>query len=525
MRYLFIRAKFYYFRVRVPKELQIYFNNKNIFIKSLNTKRKLVAVSYSKILYQKFKFIKLSVKMQMDKEQITALVKDFTQTLFDKTTDHLYSVENLTDTIFYLSLEDNIKLHSKALNTNDYSLVNDDFNTINSQISTVLTPEESNLIKQELVLYKLQHLKIFKENIDKDNYKKANPKFTPFNDIVQSQSTNNISAPIANIQSSSNIPIYTLEEKYIQYEKHNKKHWKRDSTSNHKVLIYLLELYFTKYKNIYEITPENLLDFIDILYEIPNRLTLRSEFVGKDLDYIIENNEDYEKLNAKTINKYITVLNKFLTYCNKLNYTATTLKVDRVKTDEKRKRVLYDEEDLELIFSHIKNIPQSKSLVIKIALYSGMRLNEIVSLTKKDIRRDEKTATMYFDINTENGKRVKNPSSIRKVPIHPTILDEVLEYISKLAISEELFDITSDNYSRWYRTKFNRLLITKDKRKVFHSYRRNAVTSMLNNDISMEHIAGVVGHTQELAMTHEYAGKITPMNNLRKAVFAIDYVI
>ena len=46
---------------------------------------------------------------------------------------------------------------------------------------------------------------------------------------------------------------------------------------------------------------------------------------------------------------------------------------------------------------------------------------------------------------------------------------------------------------------------------------------MLLNNVQMEHIAGVVGHSQDLGMTFKYAGNVIPLTLLQNAVFSIKY--
>jgi integrase len=277
-------------------------------------------------------------------------------------------------------------------------------------------------------------------------------------------------------------------------------------------------------KNILEITTKDLLELVNILFDIPNRLTMRKEFKNKNLDFILDYSSNIDSISIGTINKYIVTINKFFKYCNKLNYTENLLKIDKVTNKSlEQTRIGYEEEDLKLIFDKLNSIDYEKSLIIRIALFSGLRLGEIVQLTKKDIKFDTKTEIYYFDINTENGKKVKNKSSIRIVPIHSSISSEIQTYISM--ITDNLFSISSEEFSKWFGAKFNRAYITQDKRKVFHSFRHNAITNMVQNNVPLEDVASVVGHKQELEMTFHYAGNTMPLKKLRQAISSINYKI
>lgn len=59
--------------------------------------------------------------------------------------------------------------------------------------------------------------------------------------------------------------------------------------------------------------------------------------------------------------------------------------------------------------------------VVQIAAWSGARLAEICQLRKKDIRYER--GFWIFDINKDNGRKVKNEASIRCIPVHPRLIE------------------------------------------------------------------------------------------------------
>jgi integrase len=56
-----------------------------------------------------------------------------------------------------------------------------------------------------------------------------------------------------------------------------------------------------------------------------------------------------------------------------------------------------------------------------IALYSGMRLGEIIQLQRADVKAE--SGVWYFDVNKGDGKTLKTASSKRKVPIHRALIE------------------------------------------------------------------------------------------------------
>jgi len=497
--------------------MQSYFtkSRSKIFARSLKTRKKLVAISYSKILYKKLNFIKYNIEMDMDKELILRLVDDFTNLVFEDTQEDLYNTSNILDTPFYLTLEDNISSYQNCYSKNDFTPIQDEVDTIISKLSTIPSEEEIVFISKQLLSNHINNLKIIKSNIEKSIYKE--PKLSLKPDLANTViATDNEKY----IKSQS----YTLGKIFTQYRNHNQKNWTKDDVSLNDVVYHILKLFFTEYKSLLEINHKDLLDLVNVMYDIPNRVLCYAQDEVKDLDYILDHSYDIDTISIGTMNKYIVTINKFFKYCEKLNYIATPLRIDKI-TDKSisQARVAYDMDDLQLVANHIKTIDYDKALIIRIALYSGLRLGEITQLTKDDIKLDTEFNIFYFDINTLNGKKVKNKTSIRKVPLHPDICSDILDYISTLKSSDNLFNITSAEFSKWFRSKFNRKFITKDKKKVFHSFRHNAVTNMVQNNVPLEYIASVVGHAQDLGMTFHYAGNFLPLDKLKTAIFAIKY--
>ncbi|MBU3712670.1 MAG: hypothetical protein FGM21_12885 [Limnohabitans sp.] len=69
-----------------------------------------------------------------------------------------------------------------------------------------------------------------------------------------------------------------------------------------------------------------------------------------------------------------------------------------------------------------------------IALYSGMRLEEIGQLCHEDIK--DEGGVWFFDLvhQPEKGKTLKNASSCRRVPLHPTMIERGDEVRIEIAI-------------------------------------------------------------------------------------------
>jgi integrase len=91
------------------------------------------------------------------------------------------------------------------------------------------------------------------------------------------------------------------------------------------------------------------------------------------------------------------------------------------RQDLERKR--FDNEDLQRIFSTIplKDGDECNVWVPLIALFSGMRKEEICQLERSDVR--QKDGVWVFDINNKGDKTTKTEAGLRLVPIHSKLVE------------------------------------------------------------------------------------------------------
>ena len=158
-----------------------------------------------------------------------------------------------------------------------------------------------------------------------------------------------------------------------------------------------------------------------------------------------------------------------------------------------------------------------------IALFSGMRLNEICQLTTADIiTKDE---VICFSINDKNGKRVKTANAIRIIPIHPTLIKcGFLQYVEQQKnditnktqrIFPELVPNCRGELSASVSKFFNRLLdklnetIDNDDDKflpkhVAHSFRHTFRSELRNHQVPHERVVILGGWDQGSSLASHY---------------------
>lgn len=145
-----------------------------------------------------------------------------------------------------------------------------------------------------------------------------------------------------------------------------------------------------------------------------------------------------------------------------------------------------------------------------IALFTGMRLNEIASLYKKDIVFEEVNKIYYFDLIDID---VKNKSSKRIVPIHKFLLSNLKfkKYFETIKSEDRLFPKLTwhedngygHNLSKAFNlNSFKSQWINEDRLNHknymldFHSFRHTSITRLDEGGLGESKINEISGHTQ-----------------------------
>ena len=182
--------------------------------------------------------------------------------------------------------------------------------------------------------------------------------------------------------------------------------------------------------------------------------------------------------------------------------------------------------ELTAIFTMIADLPNRPRFMTKLypmrywvnllALYQGMRLNEICQLYLDDIVMEEGLPCIRIRPDRERQQKVKNKSSIRTIPIHSTILRlGFLEYCRQIReVSETTNGVLfppatalDGGYQRKMQ-QFNALIHSlpgMDQRKSIHSYRHNFDTELLNKGAKEYFILCLDGHTRTGELMSRYA--------------------
>ncbi len=171
-----------------------------------------------------------------------------------------------------------------------------------------------------------------------------------------------------------------------------------------------------------------------------------------------------------------------------------------------------------------------------LALYQGCRVEELAQLLVEDIQQIDGIWCVVIDDESEQQgtrKRLKNASSRRRLPLHPRIIDAgFLRYLDRLRNKGEirLFpDLRPDRFGK-YSAAFSKAFMKHireelgitDRRKVFHSFRHTFRDACREAGLDEEISDALMGHSNTQRMGRRY-GSTFSIRRLNEAIRRIHY--
>lgn len=171
-----------------------------------------------------------------------------------------------------------------------------------------------------------------------------------------------------------------------------------------------------------------------------------------------------------------------------------------------------------------------------IALYSGMRMNEILQLEKLDLisRDDVKMISITDRVRGRHtddfSKRVKTRNSVRDIPIHPTLLQLGFWDWARKQTGDRIFpeatsgasEKPSDKYSKRFATVLKNAEVWVPRRKVFHSFRNTFNDALRRGGVPLELREVLCGWSKSKSMDSRY-GTGHPPSQLYQAISTVSY--
>ena len=234
---------------------------------------------------------------------------------------------------------------------------------------------------------------------------------------------------------------------------------------------------------------------------------------------------DEDVLSPSTANSYLTSLSSLMAWAGKQGYVGSNpvsgmLFPDPVKNKDKRDPFLA--KDLDSIFSapiftgmkseHHWKKPGSvidrgeRFWIPLIALFSGMRLGEIVNLNVDDFKAEDGIDCLII-------RESKTEAGVRRVPLHPELKEiGLLGFVKGIQQGQPLFAGTSsDAYSKHFGRLLDSVGIT-DRKLVFHSFRHTFTDALRAAKVTEPIAKALIGHSDG-TVTGQY-GSGYPMDVL-----------
>lgn len=354
---------------------------------------------------------------------------------------------------------------------------------------------------------------------------------------------------------NSPLPKKTLTELCDEYINDPEADRNSGTLKNYEIVFRALKEIIGPNRQIKEITREDCKKVRDLLMRIPANATKKAK--GKSLQdaaKLAEKNE-WPTLSAKTIKNYMGILVAILKYATTEKYInenpaqgLTYKKKDKTKG---KKRYPFDTEQLNKIFQaplytgcqndgpgYNKPGPNiykgTRFWIPLIALFTGMRLNEICQLDLTDFTKKDGIDLLVVREENDEGedtKQLKTETSIRQIPIHPELKKiGLMEYVERLRKQKETklcpdlrqskLGYHSDLMSKW----FARFLINvgaKKPKTSFHSFRHNFRTALGNAELSHDVTVRLGGWSSD-SVESKYLGELSPKvlyKGMRKVLY------
>ncbi len=228
----------------------------------------------------------------------------------------------------------------------------------------------------------------------------------------------------------------------------------------------------------------------------------------KRSDVILFLNELQDKYTKSTLKQYRNCLVTIFNYAIKLDLItgnpATLVDLPKGKVLNKKENVL-QESDIKLLLEKLEDVDLEKKLIIKLALFGGLRRQEILALTKSDINFNENSISINKAVSKSkrSGVFTKAPKTAKSNRI--VYLPENLIQKLKTLPNEKLFDIDMDYMSKWF---YRWVLKNNLPHITLHGLRHTTATMLISHNVDYKTVSSILGHSNTSTTLNIYTHKV-----------------
>ncbi|MFZ3421326.1 tyrosine-type recombinase/integrase [Vibrio harveyi] len=309
-----------------------------------------------------------------------------------------------------------------------------------------------------------------------------------------------------------------VSELFAKFYDENKAEWKSHKTHSTNLSFYNTFVDIVGDKFVDELDYPDANHYIDILRKLPANRNKLKAFKDKSIEDLLAMEGTFEPMKTANVNKNIERIKSVFLWAVQRKLMQTNILMDmkvkakNQKVQARNQRLQLDNDDLNALF----NSPEYRSgthartyqhWLPLLGLYTGARLSELAQLRIQDVYTEN--GVWLIDFNESEDKSLKTINSVRKVPVHKTLVRlgfiKYLQYLKKAHkngwIHSDMLlpdvvkgrDGYGHNTGKWFDRHLTKLQI-KQNGKSFHSLRHTFADHRKQADENPAMTAELLGH-------------------------------
>ena len=228
-----------------------------------------------------------------------------------------------------------------------------------------------------------------------------------------------------------------------------------------------------------------------------------SQVTTKMLELVVEKLEDEGNTDA-TINRKMSAFSRVLKYCRDRGDLNVQIRIPKQRESQGRTRFITKDEEQELLHYLSLFKPIMKDFVV-VGLDTGMRVSEILRLTKRDLHN--RTVTVW----------VNKSSRPRSIPL----TERAYEVVTRLTAERDraFAGLSQTMVNKWWTKARESMNLTHDEQFVPHTMRHTFCSRLVQRGVGIEIVKELAGHST-IMVTMRYAHLAT--HNFTDAIAALE---
>ena len=292
-----------------------------------------------------------------------------------------------------------------------------------------------------------------------------------------------------------------------------------------------------------DITKADIVKYKNILFKMPSNRNKKPIYSEKTIEQLMMMDiPSQDLLGSTTISNHFVKIASFLSWLSENDLAATNLssplrRVIRKDRSDSELRSAFSDNDLRALFNNDyyfkgKHRCSAHYWIPILALFTGARLNELCQLDSTDIVKVDDI--WCIDINRKNGKRLKNLSSVRTIPLHSVLINklyfiEFVRSVDGIRLFPQLEKSPvgfGQSFSKWFNRTYRKNVGVGQghERKDFHSFRHTFANYFKQMENMQEfRVSEILGHKGNSTITYSRYGKQSSLESKQQLIESLNY--